>query len=97
MGMDKQENGELNGKELRVCKKCLLRDLDEGELFQTVQAYVERLEEDIKTPKEEYGRRLGICKECEDLLGGMCRICGCYVELRAAVHSHYCPAVKRKW
>lgn len=95
--MEKQENSELSGKEWRFCKKCLLRDFDEGDLFQTVQAYIGRLEEDIKTPQEEYEARLNICKGCEDLLGGMCRICGCYVELRAAIQNHYCPAVKRKW
>ena len=97
METKKREHSELSGEEWRFCKKCLIRDFDKGELFQTIQAYVERLEEDIKTPKEEYEARLGLCTECENLLSGMCRICGCYVELRAAVQSQYCPAVRRKW
>lgn len=95
--MENRENGEPSGTNWRFCKKCLIRDFDEGELFQTIQAYIERLEEDIKTPKEAYEVRLRLCAKCENLLNGMCRICGCYVELRAAVQNQYCPAVNRKW
>lgn len=81
----------------RFCKKCLLRDFDEGDLFRTMQEYIARIEEDIKTPPEEYERRLAVCRECDSLINGMCGVCGCYVEMRAAVTSHYCPAVHKKW
>ena len=47
------------------------------------------------TPEEEYERRLSICKECEKLLSGMCRMCGCYVEMRAAIALRDCPG--KKW
>jgi len=81
----------------RVCKKCLVRDFDEGELFRTMQEYIARIDEEIKTPREEYENRLQICTECDRLLNGMCGVCGCYVEMRAAVKHHYCPAVRKKW
>ena len=45
----------------------------------------------------EYERRLSICKECDRLLDGMCTVCGCYVEMRAAVTTNCCPAVRAKW
>ena len=87
----------MKNEDWRFCKKCLIRDFDEGELFQTMQDYIARMDEDIKTPAEEYERRLGICTECEKLLGGMCGACGCYVEMRAAVKTQYCPNVKKRW
>lgn len=87
----------MKNEDWRFCKKCLIRDFDEGELFQTMQDYIARIDTEIKTPQEEYERRLAICTECEKLIGGMCGACGCYVEMRAAVKTHYCPDVKKMW
>ena len=84
----------MEKEDWRFCKKCLIRDFDEGDLFRTMQEYIARIDEDIKTPQEEYETRLGICTECDSLMNGMC---GCYVEMRAAVHTNYCPAVHKKW
>jgi len=53
------------------------------------------LDVDIKSPDVLYEERLSICIECDMLLAGMCRKCGCYVELRAAVTKNYCPG--KKW
>lgn len=44
--------------------------------FQNMYDYIARIPADDKTPEEEYERRLSICKECEKLLSGMCRMCG---------------------
>ena len=87
----------MEKEDWRFCKKCLIRDFDEGELFRTMQEYIARIDEDIKTSKEEYEKRLGICTECDSLMNGMCGVCGCYVEMRAAVNTNYCPAVHKKW
>lgn len=87
----------MEKEDWRFCKKCLVRDFDEGELFRTMQEYIARIDEEIKTPAEEYEKRLRICTECDRLLNGMCGVCGCYVEMRAAVKNHYCPAVRKKW
>lgn len=87
----------MEREDWRFCKKCLIRDFDEGELFRTMQEYIARIDEDIKTPKEEYEERLRICTECGSLRSGMCGVCGCYVEMRAAVKKNYCPAVHKKW
>lgn len=75
----------------RICKKCLLREMDEAGFFQNMYDYIARIPADDKTPEEEYERRLSICKECEKLLSGMCRMCGCYVEMRAAIALRDCP------
>ena len=75
----------------RICKKCLLREMDEAGFFQNMYDYIARIPADDKAPEEEYERRLSICKECEKLLSGMCRMCGCYVEMRAAIALRDCP------
>ena len=76
----------------RICKKCLTREMAEsGEQFQNMWDYIDNLSADVKTTDPEYERRLSICKECEMLLAGMCRKCGCYVEMRAALKKNECP------
>lgn len=86
-----QESGKL-----RICKKCLTRDMvGQEEYFSSLREYIENLDIDIKASEILYEERLSVCKECDLLLEGMCRSCGCYVELRAAVTKNSCP--KKKW
>ena len=69
-------------KNLRVCKKCLTRDMiDKADYFKNMYDYIENLDQDIN-------------KECERLADGMCRGCGCFVEMRAAVAKNACPYEK---
>ena len=80
----------------RLCKRCLTREMAGQELvFQNMREYIENLDIDVKANDVLYESRLDVCKECDLLLQGMCRTCGCYVELRAAVAKHTCP--NRKW
>lgn len=77
---------------LRLCKKCLTRDMiGQEDYFRSLREYIENLDVDIRTPERLYEERLGICKNCDMLFQGMCRKCGCYVELRAAVQKNVCP------
>ena len=84
-------------KNAHYCRKCLLREMDEGEFFADLRTYIKNIDEDLKTGPEQYEQRLAVCRECENLFQGMCRICGCYVELRAAIKGQGCPAVGRYW
>ena len=84
-------------RKIRVCKKCLLREMDEAGYFQNMYEYIARVDEEERTSKEEYEERLAACKTCENLLSGMCRICGCYVEMRAAQKVRHCPGIHPKW
>ena len=45
----------------RICKKCLLREMDEAGFFQNMYDYIARIPADDKTPEEEYELRLSIC------------------------------------
>ncbi len=82
---------------IRECKRCLLKDMDTQEYYRTVSEYVESLDESLRASKEEYGRRLSLCRECDCLINGMCRLCGCFVEARAAKASSCCPGTPRRW
>ncbi|MDD3219077.1 MAG: DUF6171 family protein [Lachnospiraceae bacterium] len=81
----------------RFCRKCLLREMKESEYFQNMYEYIAGLPAEDKVSDEVYEMRLGICKECENLLNGMCRICGCYVEMRASMKVKGCPEVNPLW
>ena len=82
--------------EKRVCKRCLIKEMaDSEEIFRNLYEYIENLDEEIKASAELYDERLSVCKQCDNLLSGMCRQCGCYVEMRAVVGKNYCPI--KKW
>ena len=79
------------------CKKCLLSETKEKEFFKTVVEYVENLSPEIRTPQDVYEKRLNICKACDNLINGMCRLCGCFVEIRSAKKNNYCAKSKDIW
>lgn len=83
---------EQDTEKLRVCKRCLIREMaDQEDYFRSLRDYIENLDPDIKASEDMYEERLAVCSECDMLLQGMCRKCGCYVELRAAVAKNVCP------
>ena len=81
----------------RFCRKCLIRELGMDEYFRNLQDYIRNLDPDLKVPDEIYEERLAMCKKCEELTQGLCRVCGCYVELRAAMKKNSCPLGKPAW
>lgn len=80
----------------RICKRCLTRDMvSQTEQFQNMRDYIDHLEDEKKAADGLYESRLSICTECELLWDGLCRRCGCFVEMRAAIGSNRCP--DEKW
>lgn len=75
----------------RFCRKCLTRDMDKAEYFENLHTYIANLDEELKVGGALYEERLSLCKECDLLMDGMCRACGCFVELRAAMKKNACP------
>ena len=69
--------------------------MDESVYFQNLHDYVEHLDDTVKASEELYEQRLSICKQCDYLQEGMCRACGCFVELRAAIGTNVCSY--NKW
>ena len=80
------------------CRKCLLRDMGtQEEFFGNLRRYIDRIEPELKVEESVYEKRLAECRDCDMLLNGMCRICGCYVELRAVMKKNICPMVHPRW
>ena len=67
------------------------------EFFKKLEAYIASLDEEARVDQKTYEERLRICSGCIHLTDAMCRLCGCYVELRAAQKVRRCPDVDRKW
>lgn len=76
------------------CKRCLLYEMADKAAYESVRSYLETVPASEKADKNLYEKRLAVCKECEFLLAGMCRKCGCYVEIRAALVASGCSAEK---
>ena len=66
-------------------------------MARVIAEYVASLDESVRTPEDAYRARLAICEGCEQLLSGTCRLCGCYVETRAAKKGQSCPMVPARW
>lgn len=80
-----------------VCKRCLLAEIDVDGLYKKVSELIELMPEDVKASPELYQKRLDICRRCQSLENGICRECGCFVELRAASRKNYCPSAYKYW
>lgn len=82
----------------KPCLRCLLQDMpDEAALAKNMQELIALLPEEKRAPDAVRADRLTACKACDHLNRGMCALCGCYVELRAAKKNMRCPAVPGKW
>jgi len=80
----------------RNCRRCLLQDIPgkEAEYYQSVLLYRRMLPSKQAVTDEIYESRLAACLECEELVGGVCLQCGCYVQIRAAAKKKDCPSPK---
>ncbi len=83
--------------ENRICKRCLLKDLDRDEYFRSIYDYIENLPPELKATQDVYEQRLQICRGCDHLVNGMCDLCGCFVEVRAAKQIQHCAESRDKW
>ena len=80
------------------CRRCLLEDMPaEAALAKSIRELVDLLPEEKRAPAEVTAQRLAVCRACDHLQNGMCVLCGCYVELRAAKRIMKCPCVPKNW
>ena len=42
----------------KICRKCLLQDMDENEYFTDLRKYIAQIDKDLKVEDEEYQNRL---------------------------------------
>ena len=80
------------------CKKCLLLETGERVTYSEIMDYVATLDKHDLADESLFKKRISFCRECENLLSGMCLKCGCYVEVRARLKKADCPNYNnRKW
>ncbi len=84
-------------EKLRICRKCHLYQETEEEFREKLKEYIADLDPEECVDQETYESRLLSCSACAYILNGMCRLCGCYVELRAALKVRHCPDRPRHW
>lgn len=83
---------------MAFCKKCLLLEAGEEKSFIGVKDYIDTIDNSLKVNDDLYVKRLSFCKECDNLISGMCLKCGCYVEIRAVFRNKSCPDFDdKKW
>lgn len=80
-----------------ICKRCLLADMAGDEHVAHIFEYINSLPDNIKASEDLRGERLSHCRNCDNLVNGMCKHCGCYVEVRTAKINQSCPNPVRKW
>ncbi len=81
----------------RICKRCLLADFAPDKYIESMITYLNGLDEQIKAEEKLYQDRLSVCQGCDKLNEGLCSLCGCFVEYRAAIKDKHCPDIKPKW
>lgn len=67
----------------------------EGNYINHINSYLSSINPDDKAIDAMYEGRLEVCTGCELLADGLCRACGCFVEMRAALTKNKCPY--KKW
>ena len=80
---------------MRDCKRCLLNELQDEDYARHIYDYINSLPEETKTSAALLHERLEFCRACDCLINGMCKLCGCFVEVRAAKKVQNCP--NKKW
>lgn len=84
-------------EELRQCKRCLLLESGEADVYKSVSECIAKISPEEKTDSDTYRNRLDICSACDHLISGTCLKCGCYPELRAAFRRNRCPLSSKIW
>jgi len=75
-----------------ICRRCLLADMEsERPLYRLLQEWRAAIVPEERADAETCRGRLACCRSCNELADGLCRQCGCYVELRAAKKRNVCP------
>lgn len=83
--------GENIMNEKPICKRCLIRELNDANKMKSIQQYIDLTPSNDICHKDLYESRLITCKSCKYLNIGICMKNGYYVEARAYRTSGICP------
>lgn len=78
------------------CRRCMVPDyIEDKEAF--IEKYVDIIKPEERTDDAVYESRLRKCEKCEHHQNGICRLCGCFVVIRAVARRQSCPASPGRW
>jgi len=80
-------------QEMPFCPRCPHPTQDQ-DIRVVIDQVIQSLPPEQRTPEAEYALRLQGCEDCPGQMAGVCRYCGCYVEVRAAKNFMICPNPK---
>lgn len=84
---------ERAGKVCRICQK-ELSELEYGHLIRT---HISQIPEEERASEEAYLKRLALCDVCRWQRNEMCRMCGCFVRVKASRKTAACPLDPPLW
>ena len=87
----------MSVKDKKPCIRCLLKELGQEQLLESVRSFMDSISEEEKADAQEYQRRLELCRQCQWLNQGVCGKCGCFVEARACRQKAVCPHEHPRW
>jgi hypothetical protein len=70
---------------------------EEKPLYLLMREWLSALPAEERASRARYEARLAACRACDRLSDGLCAVCGCYVELRAAKARLSCPDSPPRW
>ena len=79
------------------CILCEIWEQSSEELHRIVDEYVASIPQEQKASPDCYEQRLTICRDCSHMHGGMCGVCGCFVQARAVKAAQHCPKPYQYW
>ncbi|MGN0532591.1 MAG: DUF6171 family protein [Eubacterium sp.] len=83
---------------MNECKRCLLLEAGDKVTHGDIMLQLSLVDKGNRADTQLYNHRLNLCQSCDQLLSGICRKCGCYVEYRAGILNNHCPnADNTKW
>ena len=80
-----------------ICKRCLIRESADTVLAGQIRQMADIIPQEERAEKELTEARLDVCRDCQHLMAGVCRKCGCYVEVRAVWREKDCPDIPGRW
>ena len=75
----------------------MLQEIDPEGIYKNIRHLMEQMPDELRTDEALYQKRLAACAVCEQLHDGVCGLCGCFVELRAAKRLLSCPQGDAAW
>ena len=87
----------LKGRCLSTLGSDMVDSIAPSTHLQTIREQLAALPPEALCADDARAARLSACAACDHLRDGLCALCGCYVEYRAALLNRRCPDIPGRW